>query len=117
MKDEATAAYWYSLAALKKFAAAQHALACMYYDGRGVAKDRREALRLFTLAANQEIADSQYRLACMFNTGRDCAYDADEATRFFKKAARNGQKNARVTLMAKRLNSNFFAHGETTDLF
>ena len=116
-KDEAIAAHWYSLAALKEFAAAQHALACMYFDGRGVAKDRQEALRLFTLAAHQQLTDSKYRLACMLKTGVDCAFNAAEAARWFQNAARKGHKAAEAVVMAKRLNSNFFAHGETTDLF
>jgi hypothetical protein len=116
-KDEAIAAHWYSLAALKEFAAAQHALACMYFDGRGVSKDRQEALRLFTLAAHQGLADSEYRLACMLDMGVDCTYNAAEAARWFQRAVRHGHKDAQATAMAKLLNSDFLAHGETTDLF
>jgi len=116
-KDEAMAAHWYSLAALKKFAPAQQALACMYYDGRGVSKDRKEALRFFTLAAHQELADSQYRLACMLDIGVDCALNAAEAERWFKKAEDHGHEKAEATMEAKFLNSNFLAHGETTDLW
>jgi TPR repeat protein len=47
------------------FPETQHTLATMYYDGRGVARDKGEAKRLFRLAAKQEFGPSKENLATL----------------------------------------------------
>ena len=44
----------------------------MYYNGDGVLKDYKQALKWFTKAAEQGYADAQYNLGIMYIEWRGC---------------------------------------------
>jgi TPR repeat protein len=62
----------------------------MYADGRGVAKDERQAVAWFTRAAEQGLADAQNNLGVMYENGKGVAKDERQAASWYAKAARQG---------------------------
>jgi hypothetical protein len=70
----------------------------MYENGRGVAKDKAEAVRLYRLAADQGHATAQYNLGWMFENGRGVAKDKAEAVRLYRLAADQGLAAAQYNL-------------------
>jgi TPR repeat protein len=78
---------------------AQYALATMYKDGRGVAKDMNEAVRLLAASAQASNLDAtvEYAIA-MFNGVGSIPKDEPGAAGLFLKAARRGSAIAQNRL-------------------
>jgi hypothetical protein len=67
-----------------------HAEACiglMYFEGWGLAQDRRKALRWWLRAADRGIDWARACIGEMYWSGRGVAQDDEEALRWFRKAA------------------------------
>ena len=77
---------------------AQHLLGLMYYMGRGVPRDYKEAMVWHRKAALQGKADAQYVLGAMYYTGNAVPQDQKEAVTWFRKAAEQGHPDAQQTL-------------------
>ena len=75
-------------------AEAQFNLGTLYFNGEGVPKDNRHALRWFRLAADQEEAVAQTKIAIMYDDGRGVPHDIVQAYKWYSLAATNGDKPA-----------------------
>ncbi|WP_348696812.1 tetratricopeptide repeat protein [Duganella fentianensis] len=73
---------------------AQHLLGLMYYMGRGVAQDYKQALDWHRKAALQGKADAQYVVGAMYYTGNAVIQDHKQAVAWFRKAAEQGHAEA-----------------------
>lgn len=60
---------WYRLAAKQGSADAQFKLGYMYYRGRGVPQDFKEAAKWFKLATEQGDSNAQFNLGLMYEQG------------------------------------------------
>lgn len=97
-KDYRTAHQEFREAADKGHAAAQYFLGQMYRRGRGVERDRVEAVRWYRKAADQGHARSQFRLGLMYRRGHGVDKDSAEGARWYRKAAEQGHAMARYNL-------------------
>ena len=79
-------------------AEAQHLLGLMYYMGRGVARDYKQAFAWHQKAALQGKADAQYVVGAMFYTGNSVPQDQKHAVTWFRKAAEQGHAEAQNAL-------------------
>ena len=77
---------------------AQFSLAVCYYDGRGVAKDRVEAVKWYRKAAEQGNASAQNNLGICYATGQGVDADRVEASKWLRKAAEQGNADAQFML-------------------
>jgi len=77
---------------------AQHLLGLMYYMGRGVARDYKQALAWHLKAAEQGKADAQYVVGAMYYTGNAVPQDQKHAVTWFRKAAEQGHGEAQHAL-------------------
>ena len=77
---------------------AQHLLGLMYYMGRGVAQDYKQALEWHRKAALQGKADAQYVVGAMYYTGNAVIQDHKQAVTWFRKAAEQGHPDAQQVL-------------------
>ena len=68
-RDEAKAATWYRKAAGQGLGTAQHRLALMYRDGRGVSRDTAEAIAWFRKAADRGEAGRTIELGVLLSPG------------------------------------------------
>ena len=68
-------------------APAQAILGSMYFDGKGVRKNRKTAVDWYRRAAEQGNPNSQLRLGQFYIFGKGVTRDYDEAERWFQKAA------------------------------
>jgi len=75
-------------------AEAQFVLGLMYYTGRGVAHDYREAVRWYTKAAKQGIASAQYNLGVVYGNGHGVAQDYKCAYMWWDILASSGEAEA-----------------------
>ncbi len=73
---------------------AQHLLGLMYYMGRGVARDYKQAMAWHRKAALQGKADAQYVVGAMFYTGNAVPQDHRTAVGWFRRAAEQGHAEA-----------------------
>ena len=73
---------------------AQHLLGLMYYMGRGVPRDYKQALQWHLKAAEQGKADAQYVVGAMYYTGNAVPQDQKHAVTWFRKAAEQGHGEA-----------------------
>ena len=98
--DAATAAAWYWKAAEKGHKKAQFWLACMYYDGEGVAQDRALAARLYVRAGTgpDACSDAQLRLGYMHHVGAGVERDVDAAREWYARSAHQGNADAQYCL-------------------
>jgi hypothetical protein len=88
-------------AAVKEFKAdnrpaSQFFLATMYYEGKGVPRDRKTAAEWFRKAAEQGDADAQYRLGVMYLKGDGVPQDRIEASVWLSKAAEQRDAKTRA---------------------
>jgi hypothetical protein len=67
-------------------------------EGRGVGKDRTNAVSYFKKAAEHGHSRAQYRLGMAYLLGEGVERNTEQATQWFRKAAKQGETNA-----AKRL--------------
>ena len=77
---------------------AQHLLGLMYYMGRGVERDYKQALTWHRKAALQGKADAQYVVGAMYYTGNSVPQDQKTAVSWFRKAAEQGHAEAQHAL-------------------
>jgi len=77
---------------------AEHLLGLMYYMGRGVPQDYRQALAWHRKAAAKGKADAQYVVGAMYYTGNAVIQDHKEAVVWFRKAAEQGHADAQQVL-------------------
>jgi TPR repeat protein len=77
---------------------AQHLLGLMYYMGRGVQRDYRQAFSWHYKAALQGKADAQYVIGAMYYTGNSVPQDHKLAVSWFRKAAEQGHADAQHAL-------------------
>jgi hypothetical protein len=76
----------------------QHLLGLMYYMGRGVSRDYKQALAWHRKAAEQGKADAQYVVGAMYYTGNSVPQDHQQAVAWFRKAAEQGHAQAQHAL-------------------
>ena len=67
-------------------------------QGKGVAKDRREAVRWYRAAAEQGLAAAQSNLGGSYITGKGVTQDRREAVRWWRAAAEQGLAGAQYNL-------------------
>jgi len=77
---------------------AEHLLGLMYYMGRGVQRDYRQAFSWHYKAALQGKADAQYVIGAMYYTGNSVPQDQQLAVTWFRKAAEQGHADAQHAL-------------------
>jgi TPR repeat protein len=77
---------------------AQHLLGLMYYMGRGVQRDYKQAFAWHYKAAMQGKADAQYVIGAMYYTGNAVPQDQKLAVTWFRKAAEQGHPDAQHAL-------------------
>ena len=77
---------------------AQHLLGLMYYMGRGVTRDYKQAFAWHRKAAEQGKADAQYVVGAMYYTGNAVPQDQKHAVTWFRKAAEQGNPDAQHAL-------------------
>lgn len=77
---------------------AQHLLGLMYYMGRGVARDYRQAMLWHRKAAEQGKSDAQYVVGAMYYTGNAVDADPRQAVTWFRRAAEKGHAEAQHAL-------------------
>jgi TPR repeat protein len=79
-------------------ARAQALLGQIYYRGRGVGTDDREAANWFRRAADQDNATAQFFLGGMYDEGRGVPQDYHESARWYQRAAEQGDGQAQYNL-------------------
>jgi len=79
-------------------AQAQFSLGEIYYNGRGVIQDHKEAGKWFRLAAEQGYASAQENLGWMYYNGRGVIQDDKEAVKWYRKSAEQGYSSAQSNL-------------------
>ncbi|OON62124.1 hypothetical protein B0920_01115 [Massilia sp. KIM] len=77
---------------------AQHLLGLMYYMGRGVTRDYKQAFSWHHKAALQGKAAAQYVVGAMYYTGNAVPQDQKHAVTWFRKAAEQGHPEAQHAL-------------------
>ena len=77
---------------------AQSTLGLMYYHGRGVRKDDREAIKWFRTAAEQGDKRAQFHLGFMYAEGQVAPQDYAEAVKWYRLAADQGDAEALYNL-------------------
>ncbi|WP_395408696.1 tetratricopeptide repeat protein [Pseudoduganella sp. UC29_106] len=77
---------------------AEHLLGLMYYMGRGVPQDYKQALAWHRKAAAKGKADAQYVVGAMYYTGNAVIQDHKQAVVWFRKAAEQGHADAQQVL-------------------
>lgn len=77
---------------------AQHLLGLMYYMGRGVVRDYKQAFSWHYKAALQGKADAQYVVGAMYYTGNAVPQDQKHAVTWFRRAAEKGHAEAQHAL-------------------
>jgi len=77
---------------------AQHLMGLMYYMGRGVTRDYKQAFGWHQKAALQGKADAQYVVGAMYYTGNAVPQDQKHAVTWFRKAAEQGHAEAQHAL-------------------
>ncbi len=77
---------------------AQHLLGLMYYMGRGVARDYKQAMVWHRKAAEQGKPDAQYVVGAMYYTGNAVEANPRLAVPWFRRAAEKGHAEAQHAL-------------------
>jgi hypothetical protein len=80
--------------------AAQHEVARIYDNGRGVSENDAEAVKWYRLAADQGYADAQYNLGIMYTKGLGVPEDFVEAIKWYRLAAEQENAEAQTNLGA-----------------
>ena len=79
-------------------AQAQKDLGIMYYNGRGVSQDYKEAFKWYTKAAKQGNANAFSNLGALYANGQGTKVNFKEAIKWFKLAVENGDAQAQKNL-------------------
>ena len=70
---------------------AQFYLGLMYYLGKGVTQDYKQAVYWYTKAAEQGYPKAQFNLALMYDDGKGVTQDYKQAVYWYTKAAEQGR--------------------------
>jgi len=84
--------------AVQGVAVAQFAIAVMYSDGRGVAKDPMEGTKWYLRASEQGLALAQLSLGAAYFLGLGVKQDHSEAVKWYRRAAEQGWTQAQFNL-------------------
>jgi TPR repeat protein len=79
-------------------AEAQHNLAILYRQGKGVMRDPEVAAQWFQKAADQGLASAQYYLGHLYDVGEGVEKNSQLAVQWYKKAAEQGEPMAQTNL-------------------
>ncbi len=93
-----TALHWYLKAARQDYPKAQHNLALLYEDGRGIKQDYRQAAIWYEKAASAGFSESQNNLAVLYLLGKGVGKDRAYAEQLLHQAAAEGNANAQRNL-------------------
>ncbi len=96
--DPREAVRWYTLAAGKKHAEAQYALARAYAFGRGVKQDKEQAVKWLASAAELDFEQALLDLAQLYDDARGVEKDSVRATALIERAATLGNPDAQYLL-------------------
>ena len=77
---------------------AQSNLGASYYNGLGVTKDPKEAVKWFRKAAEQGYANAQANLGASYYNGLGVTKDPKEAVKWYRKAAEQGDATGQYYL-------------------
>jgi TPR repeat protein len=77
---------------------AEHLLGLMYYMGRGVPRDYKQAFAWHYKAAQQGKADAEYVVGAMYYTGNAVPQDEKLAVQWFHRAAEQNHPDAQYAL-------------------
>ncbi|MFZ1342537.1 SEL1-like repeat protein [Thiothrix eikelboomii] len=94
----AEAAKWYAKAAKQGYPKAQHNLALLYEDGRGVKQNYAEAAKWYAKAAKAGFSEAQNNLAVLYIMGNGVKQDRAQAEKLLTAAVGQGNENARRNL-------------------
>ena len=97
-QNTAEAAKWYAKAAKQGYPKAQHNLALLYEDGRGVPQSYTEAAKWYKKAAQAGFSEAQNNLAVLYIIGNGVKQDRDQAEKLLTAAVGQGNENARRNL-------------------
>lgn len=92
------AAKWYAKAAKQGYPKAQHNLALLYEDGRGVKQNYAEAAKWYAKAAKAGFSEAQNNLAVLYIMGNGVKQDRAQAEKLLTTAVSQGNENARRNL-------------------
>ena len=76
----------------------QQILGFMYYKGKGVTQDYKEAVKWYRLSAEQGYAIAQFNLGLMYYEGQGVPQDHKEAFKWYRLAAEQGLAEAQYNL-------------------
>lgn len=79
-------------------AKSQYDLGMVYYKGKDLPQDFKEALRLFRQAAENGLPEAHTALGVMYRNGEGVEQDPKEAMVLFKKAAEKGNPDAQFNI-------------------
>lgn len=79
-------------------AEAQHNLAILYRQGKGVMQDSKLAAEWFRKAADQDLSSAQYYLGHMYDVGDGVEKSPELAVKWYQKAAQQGNPMAQTNL-------------------
>jgi len=88
--------------AIREIVNAQVRIGKRYFTGRGLPKDRTEAIKWWIKAAEQGNADAQFYLGECYLKGAGVSKDGTEAAKWFNKAAVQGHPAAKERLQRLR---------------
>ncbi len=97
-QDITEAAKWYAKAAKQGYPKAQHNLALLYEDGRGVKQNYTEAAKWYAKAAKAGFSEAQNNLAVLYIMGNGVKQDRAQAEKLLTAAVGQGNENARRNL-------------------
>jgi TPR repeat protein len=97
-EDYMTAYQIFKVLAEEGNAEAQHNLAILYRQGKGVMQDSKLAAGWFQKAADQGVASAQYYMGHIYDVGEGVEKNPELATQWYKKGAENGDPLAQVNL-------------------
>ncbi len=97
-QDSKEAAKWYAKAAKQGYPKAQHNLALLYEDGRGVPQSYTEAAKWYAKAAKAGFSEAQNNLAVLYIMGNGVKQDRAQAEKLLTAAVGQGNENARRNL-------------------
>lgn len=97
-QDINEAAKWYAKAAKQGYPKAQHNLALLYEDGRGLPQSYTEAAKWYTKAAKAGFSEAQNNLAVLYIMGNGVKQNRAQAEKLLTAAVAQGNENARRNL-------------------
>lgn len=97
-QDINEAAKWYAKAAKQGYPKAQHNLALLYEDGRGVPQSYTEAAKWYAKAAKAGFSEAQNNLAVLYIMGNGVKQNRAQAEKLLTAAVGQGNENARRNL-------------------